>query len=221
MSLKKPLKYFYDPELRFFISIIIFLFVISLCINFFAGDSSASARDLLFHSVSIITTTGFSIGNSSDWSPSIGFLFLIGAFIGACSGSVGGGVKTWRVLIMINYAYINLMKMVHPNAVISLKIGTKNVEPDVATSVWGFFSIYVISFVILLLALLVTGLDFESSFSAIGACLNNLGPGLGEVSQTYESVSSNGKAILAFAMILGRLEIFALLVLLTPLFWRK
>jgi trk system potassium uptake protein TrkH len=111
--------------------------------------------------------------------------------------------------------------MVHPNAVISLKIGTKNVEPDVATSVWGFFSIYVISFVILLLALLVTGLDFESSFSAIGACLNNLGPGLGEVSQTYESVSSTGKAILAFAMILGRLEIFALLVLLTPLFWRK
>ena len=122
---------------------------------------------------------------------------------------------------MINYAYINLMKMVHPNAVISLKIGTKNVEPDVATSVWGFFSIYVISFVILLLAILVTGLDFESSFSAIGACLNNLGPGLGEVSQTYESVSSTGKAILAFAMILGRLEIFALLVLLTPLFWRK
>ena len=221
LSLKKPLKYFYDPELRFFISIIVFLFIISICINFFAGDRSTSARDLLFHSVSIITTTGFSIGNSSDWSPSIGFLFLIGAFIGACSGSVGGGVKSWRVLIMINYAYINLMKMVHPNAVISLKIGTKNVEPDVATSVWGFFSIYVISFVILLLALLVTGLDFESSFSAIGACLNNLGPGLGEVSQTYESVSSTGKAILAFAMILGRLEIFALLVLLTPLFWRK
>ena len=221
LSLNKPLKYFYDPELRFFISIIVFLFIISVCINFFAGDRSTSARDLLFHSVSIITTTGFSIGNSSDWSPSIGFLFLIGAFIGACSGSVGGGVKSWRVLIMINYAYINLMKMVHPNAVVSLKIGTKNVESDVATSVWGFFSIYVISFVILLLALLVTGLDFESSFSAIGACLNNLGPGLGEVSQTYESVSSTGKAILAFAMILGRLEIFALLVLLTPLFWRK
>ena len=115
---------------------------------------------------------------------------------------------------------INLKKMIHPNAVISLKIGTKNVEDDVASSVWGFFSIYVISFIILLLGLVVTGLDFESSFSAIGACLNNLGPGLGEVSQTYESVSPVGKGILSFAMILGRLEIFTLLVLFTPVFWR-
>jgi trk system potassium uptake protein TrkH len=121
---------------------------------------------------------------------------------------------------MINYAYINLKKMIHPNAVISLKIGTKNVENDVASSVWGFFSIYVISFIILLLGLVITGLDFESSFSAIGACLNNLGPGLGEVSQTYASISPAGKGILSFAMILGRLEIFTLLVLFTPVFWR-
>ena len=104
---------------------------------------------------------------------------------------------------------------------ISLKIGTKSVDDSVASSVWGFFSIYVISFVILLLSLLVTGLDFESAFSAIGACLNNLGPGLGEVSNNYQSVSSAGKLILSFAMILGRLEIFTLLVLLTPAFWSK
>ena len=171
--------------------------------------------------MSIVTTTGFSVADSSEWAPSIGFLFLIGAFIGACSGSVGGGVKSYRVLIMINYAYINLMKMVHPNAVVSLKMGVKNIDNDVATSVWGFFSIYVISFMILLLGLVMTGLDFESSFSAIGACLNNLGPGLGEVSQTYGSVTPAGKSILALAMILGRLEIFTLLVLLTPMFWRK
>ena len=93
-------------------------------------------------------------------------------------------------------------------------------EDEVATSGWGFFSIYVISFMVLLLALLMTGLDFESSFSAIGACLNNLGPGLGEVSQTYQSVTPAGKLILSFAMILGRLEIFTLLVLFTPMFWR-
>tara|TARA_B100000767_G_scaffold55903_1_gene51422 strand:- start:1651 stop:1986 length:336 start_codon:yes stop_codon:yes gene_type:complete len=111
--------------------------------------------------------------------------------------------------------------MVHPNAVVSLKMGAKNIDNDVATSVWGFFSIYVISFMILLLGLVMTGLDFESSFSAIGACLNNLGPGLGEVSQTYGTVTPAGKSILALAMILGRLEIFTLLVLLTPMFWRK
>ena len=122
---------------------------------------------------------------------------------------------------MINYAYINLKKMIHPNAVITLKIGTKSVENDVAASVWGFFSIYVISFIILLLGLVATGLDFQSAFSAIGACLNNLGPGLGEVAQTYNSVSAVGKGILSFAMILGRLEIFTLLVLFTPIFWQK
>ena len=217
---KKPLKYFYDPDLRFFLSIMALIFVISLLINQFSNNNDGSIKDLLFHSVSIVTTTGFSIGDPSEWHSSIGFLFLVGAFIGACSGSVGGGVKSWRVLIMINYARINLMKMIHPNAVISLKIGSKTVEDEVATSVWGFFSIYVISFMVLLLALLMTGLDFESSFSAIGACLNNLGPGLGEVSQTYQSVTPAGKLILSFAMILGRLEIFTLLVLFTPMFWR-
>ena len=217
---KKPLKYFYDPELKFFLSIMALIFIISLLINQFSNNNDGSIKDLLFHSVSIVTTTGFSIGDPSEWHSSIGFLFLVGAFIGACSGSVGGGVKSWRVLIMINYARINLMKMIHPNAVISLKIGSKTVEDEVATSVWGFFSIYVISFMVLLLALLMTGLDFESSFSAIGACLNNLGPGLGEVSQTYQSVTPAGKLILSFAMILGRLEIFTLLVLFTPMFWR-
>ena len=218
--MKKPLKYFHDPEFRFFISILLVIFTISIAINMLSTTGEASIRELLFHTVSIVTTTGFAIGDSSQWNPSIGFLLLIGAFIGACSGSVGGGIKSWRVLIMINYAYINLKKMIHPNAVISLKIGNKNVENDVASSVWGFFSIYVISFVILLLGLVMTGLDFESAFSAIGACLNNLGPGLGEVSQTYESVSPAGKGILSFAMILGRLEIFTLLVLFTPVFWR-
>ena len=161
--MKKPLKYFHDPELRFFISILLVIFTISIAVNMLSTTGEASIRELLFHTVSIVTTTGFAIGDSSQWNPSIGFLLLIGAFIGACSGSVGGGIKSWRVLIMINYAYINLKKMIHPNAVISLKIGNKNVENDVASSVWGFFSIYVISFVILLLGLVMTGLDFESA----------------------------------------------------------
>jgi len=219
--MKRPLKYFYDPELRFFFSILLLIFASAMLINYLSISEGATARELLFHTVSIVTTTGFTVGDTSQWNPSIGFLLLIGAFIGACSGSVGGGIKSWRVLIMINYAYINLKKMLHPSAVISLKIGTKNVENDVAASVWGFFSIYVISFMILLLGLVVSGLDFESSFSAIGACLNNLGPGLGSVAQTYEGVSPVGKGILAFAMILGRLEIFTLLVLFTPMFWKR
>ena len=100
-------------------------------------------------------------------------------------------------------------------------MGTKSVNDEVATSVWGFFSIYVISFVMLLLVTLISGLDFETAFSAVGACLNNLGPGLGAVSENYSSISEFSKVVLAFAMLLGRLEIFTLLVILTPMFWAK
>ena len=217
----KPLKYFYDPELRFFASILLLIFIVALIISFFSDMSGANIRQIAFHSVSMITTTGFSVSDTNNWPFSISFLLLIGAFVGACSGSVGGGVKSWRVLIMINHAYKNIMTIIHPNSVISLKIGTKNVDDQVATSVWGFFSIYIISFVILLLGILISGLDFESAFSAVGACLNNLGPGLGAVSENYSQITSFSKGILAFAMLLGRLEIFTLLVLLTPMFWEK
>ena len=219
---RKPLKYFYDPEFRFFFSILLLVLAASLFINSFSDyENSPNFKEIVFHSVSMITTTGFSISDTSDWPLSVSFLLLVGAFVGACSGSVGGGVKSWRVMIMLNHAYSNIMKMIHPNSVISLKIGSRSVDDEVATSVWGFFSIYVISFMILLLAVLTSGLDLESAFSAVGACLNNLGPGLGAVSENYSNISSFTKSILAFAMLLGRLEIFTLLVILTPMFWAK
>ena len=219
---RKPLKYFYDPEFRFFFSILLLVLAVSLFINSFTDyENSPNFKEIIFHSVSMITTTGFSISDTSDWPLSVSFLLLVGAFVGACSGSVGGGVKSWRVMIMLNHAYSNIMKMIHPNSVISLKIGSRSVDDEVATSVWGFFSIYVISFMILLLAVLTSGLDLESAFSAVGACLNNLGPGLGAVSENYSNISSFTKSVLAFAMLLGRLEIFTLLVILTPMFWAK
>ena len=217
----KSLKYFYDPELKFFVSILLIIFILALSINILSGQSNLSLRELAFHTVSTVTTTGFGISDTSTWSFSISFLLLIGAFVGACSGSVGGGVKSWRVMIMLNHAYSNIMKIIHPNSVISLKIGSRSVDDEVATSVWGFFSIYVISFMILLLAVLISGLDLESAFSAVGACLNNLGPGLGVVSENYSNLSAFTKSTLAFAMLLGRLEIFTLLVILTPMFWAK
>lgn len=219
---RKPLKYFYDPEFRFFFSILLLVLIVSFLINLLSNsENGPSYKEIVFHSVAMITTTGFSISDTSNWPLSISFLLLIGAFIGACSGSVGGGVKSWRVMIMLNHAYSNIMKIIHPNSVISLKIGSRSVDDEVATSVWGFFSIYVISFMILLLAVLTSGLDLESAFSAVGACLNNLGPGLGVVSENYSNLGAFTKSTLAFAMLLGRLEIFTLLVILTPMFWAK
>ena len=217
----KSLKYFYDPELKFFVSILLIIFILALSINILSGQSNLSFRELAFHTVSTVTTTGFGISDTSTWSFSISFLLLIGAFVGACSGSVGGGVKSWRVMIMLNHAYSNIVKMIHPNSVVTLKVGTKSVDDNVATSVWGFFSIYVISFVILLLAVLISGLDLETAFSSVGACLNNLGPGLGMVSDNYSEINSFAKGVLAFSMLLGRLEIFTLLIILTPMFWAK
>ena len=217
----KSLKYFYDPELKFFVSILLIIFILALSINILSGQSNLSLRELAFHTVSTVTTTGFGISDTSSWSFSISFLLLIGAFVGACSGSVGGGVKSWRVMIMLNHAYSNIVKMIHPNSVVTLKVGTKSVDDNVATSVWGFFSIYVVSFVILLLAVLISGLDLETAFSSVGACLNNLGPGLGIVSDNYSEINSFAKGVLAFSMLLGRLEIFTLLIILTPMFWAK
>ena len=217
----RALRYFYDPEFRFFISIILLIFITSSLILFFASGSSESQRSILFQTVSIVSTTGFTTTDYSLWPSVIGFLLLIGAFIGGCSGSVGGGIKSWRILIMLNHAHKQLIKIIHPQAVVSVKIGSKVVDSSVAESVWGFFSIYVISFMLLLFALLATGLDFTSAFSAIGACLNNLGPGLGEVSVNYSSVTTAGKSVLALGMILGRLEIFTVLVLFMPMFWRR
>jgi len=220
----KPLKYFYDSEFRFFLSVVI-LIAIVVCIFHSVSNSYTdfllTVRTSIFHTVSIVTTSGFTTENFSLWPSFLPYLLLVGAFMGACSQSVGGGIKTWRVLIMVKQAYKEILNIIHPNAVLSSKIGNKVVDSKIAEKVWGFFSIYVFIFMFLLMAMLGTGLDFESSFSAIGACLNNLGPGLGEVANNYKNVSEGGKIILCIAMILGRLEIFTLLVLFTPAFWRR
>ena len=220
----KPLKYFYDSEFKFFLSVVLLIIIVSLIVhgisNSFA-DVFSLFSSTIFHVVSVVTTSGFTTENFSLWPGFLPYLLLVGAFMGACSQSVGGGIKAWRVLIMINQAYKEILKTIHPNAVHTSKIGTKVIDAKIAEKVWGFFSIYVFIFMFLLMAMLGTGLTFETAFSAVGACLNNLGPGLGDVASNYTQVSELGKIILCFAMILGRLEIFTLLVLFTPAFWRR
>ena len=220
----KPLRYFYDSEFRFFLTVVMSIILITLIFHTISNsyaDVLLTLRASIFHTVSIVTTSGFTTENFSLWPSFLPYLLLVGAFMGACSQSVGGGIKTWRVLIMLNQAYKEILSIIHPNAVLSTKIGNKVIDSKIAEKVWGFFSIYVFIFMFLLMAMLGTGLNFESAFSAIGACLNNLGPGLGDVASNYKSVSEVGKIILCLAMILGRLEIFTLLVLFTPAFWRR
>jgi len=220
----KPLKYFYDSEFRFFLSVVLLIIVVSMIVHYVSNsyaDILSAVSSTIFHTVSIVTTSGFTTENFSLWPGFLPYLLLVGAFMGACSQSVGGGIKAWRVLIMISQAYKEILKTIHPNAILTSKIGTRVIDAKIAEKVWGFFSIYVFIFMFLLMGMLGTGLSFESAFSAVGACLNNLGPGLGDVADNYTNVTKVGKIILCFAMILGRLEIFTLLVLFTPAFWRR
>ena len=148
------------------------------------------------------------------------FIFII-AFVGACSGSVGGGMKVWRVVMLLRVAFDNITKLMHPNAVKTTKINGIKVESNQVESVFAFLGFYIAFFLLFLFTLIFQDIDFYSAFSATAAAINNLGPGLGVFSENYSSLSDFGKFTLAFAMIVGRLELFGVLILFFPSFWRN
>jgi trk system potassium uptake protein TrkH len=126
-----------------------------------------------------------------------------------------------RILLLIKQGQREIMRLIHPNAQVTVKVGKQPVKNSIIDAVWGFFAAYVALFALIMLILMFNGLDQVTAFSAVAATINNLGPGLGEVSANYASLSDFNKLLLCFSMFLGRLEIFTLLVLLTPAFWRK
>ena len=130
-------------------------------------------------------------------------------------------MKVIRCLLLLKQGMRELKRLIHPNAHLVIKMGGGALPEKVIEAVWGFFSAYVAVFIFAMLLLLMTGMDQVSAFSAVAACLNNLGPGLGEVGANYANITDPAKWVLCFTMLLGRLEIFTLLVLLTPAFWRR
>lgn len=175
----------------------------------------------LFQVVSIGTTTGYTTADYYTWPGFLPVLLLYVSFIGGCSGSTGGGIKVIRILLLVKQGVRELRRLVHPNAQIAVKIGKKAMPEKVIEAVWGFFAAYFAISALLILLLMATGLNQVTAFSAVAACLNNLGPGLGDVGRNFASINDAAKWILCVAMLLGRLEIFTLLVLFTPAFWRK
>ncbi|MDH5436277.1 MAG: potassium transporter, partial [Gammaproteobacteria bacterium] len=133
----------------------------------------------------------------------------------------GGGMKVIRFLLLVKQGKREISRLIHPNAQIPVKVGNKVMSEQIIESVWGFFSLYVASFSIMLLILIATGLNQVTAFSALAACMNNLGPGLGDVGANYGNINDTAKWVLCFAMLLGRLEIFTLLVIISPAFWRR
>ena len=130
-------------------------------------------------------------------------------------------MKVMRVMLICKQGLREIHRLIHPNAIFPIKMNKRPVSNRIIEAVWGFFSVYVMLFLFMLLAVVATGLDFLSAFSAVAASINNLGPGLGSVAYHYGDITDTAKIILCFGMILGRLEIFTLLVLFTPMFWRK
>jgi trk system potassium uptake protein len=216
--------YFEDAEFRGYMVTLggVFLLVtVALYLMDVYGSWGESITRGLFQAVSIGTTTGFTTADYSLWPGFISILLLFSSFVGGCAGSTGGGIKVIRFLLLIKQGVREINRLIHPNAEIPIRIGSKTVPRRVVEAVWGFFSLYVASFGVMYLLLASTGLDLMTSFSAVAACMNNLGPGLANVGEHYANLNDTPKWILCIAMLLGRLEIFTLLVLLTPAFWRK
>lgn len=211
-----------DSETVFF-SWVILIAIIVTCSTLIVTRTLTLEDSLihgLFQTVSIATTTGFGTQDFSRWPFFLPVLLLMLSFMGGCAGSTGGGMKAMRLLLIFRQGMRELKQLLHPNAVIPLKLDARRVQPAVVSAVWSFFAVYMFCFVMIMLLLLATGLDFTSAFSAVAAAMNNLGPGLGTVAPNYAAVSEVGKWILCVAMLMGRLEVFTLLVMFTPAFWR-
>lgn len=213
-----------DTELKAYFTFLISISTICCFYLIFEANYThytTAISDGLFQTVSIATTTGFTTTKYHYWPDFIPILLLFSSFVGACAVSTGGGLKVIRALLLFRQGLREIRRLIHPNAVITIKINNRPVQERVINGVWGFFATYICVFAILMMLLMATGLDQITAFSAMAACMNNLGPGLGTVSDHYGNISNTAKWLLCLAMLLGRLEIFTLLVLFTPTFWRK
>ena len=220
---KNPIYYLQDMEVRLYVCVLIGVSaIVYLILAQHPEAIGAPLRDAVFQAVSITTTTGFTTSNFSLWPSVTPVLLLIAAFAGGCAGSTAGGIKMIRVLLIYLQGQREIRRLIHPNGVFPIKLGNKKVPDRVVEAVWSFFAAYVFIFLTMVcLVMALSELDFTTAFSAVGACLNNLGPGLGEVALNYQSLPDTVTWLLMFTMLLGRLEIFTLLVLLTPAFWRR
>ncbi len=215
--------YWQDPELKAFLfiqaALISVCFMVLVFHNHFS-DAEEALDQAVIQAVSISTTAGFATTDFANWPSFLPILLIFSSFIGGCAGSTGGGLKVIRVYLLFLQGKREIDRLIHPKAVYSVKLGERAMPDRVVEAVWGFFSAYAIVFVVIMIGLIATGLDNITAFTATAATLNNLGPGLGSVAGTFADVSDGGKWLLVTAMLFGRLEVFSLLVLFSPTFWR-
>ncbi|PID78229.1 MAG: potassium transporter [Deltaproteobacteria bacterium] len=220
----KRLSFFKDPESKFFLAV---LLILSLVVTF---DLMGSVYDNFlkafryasFQVVSIVTTTGFATADYELWPAMSQIIIFFCLFIGASAGSTGGGMKMMRVMISAKYCYKEIFGLIHPRAVRQVKIAGESVEDDIVHSILGFMLLYIGLFVIASVILAAMGVDFTTTLSAVASAIGNVGPGFGSVGPTdnYASIPEAGKWLLSLCMLFGRLEIYTVITLFVPAFWK-
>jgi trk system potassium uptake protein TrkH len=215
--------YLSDPQFRGYLALTLFL-ICAVSFQLLHSGAVPSISDAVRHgavaAVAMQSTTGFAGSGFAAWPGMLPVLLMLVTFVGGCAGSTGGGMKVIRWQLVIKQAQRELMRLVHPNAVVTVKFGDKAVAGRVLAAVTGFFAMYLLLFGLLMLIMMGAGVDQVSAWSAVAACINNAGPGLGSVAATYAHLPEIGKWVAIFAMLVGRLEVFTVAVLFTPAFWR-
>ena len=220
----KPIKLFRDEEFKFYLSIVLLVSGLIALGLFFEGNVIEKAvRDALFTVTSILTTTGFATVDYMLWTPFLKMLILMLMFIGGSAGSTGGGVKVVRILLLIKNSYHELKRLIHPNAVINVKYNKHTVPSKIVTNVMAFLVLYVGVFTLSVIVMSLCMPDIDSAISSVATTLGNIGPGFGSIGPTenFSSLPGWSKWFLSFLMLLGRLELFTVLILFSKAFWKK
>lgn len=214
-----------NDEFKAYLSLVAFLtVVVSLSVHYLTGIGLEKAfRDSAFQIVSLITTTGFVSADYTTWGPSLTFLCFILMFSGASAGSTSGGIKIIRHLVYFKNSYLEFKRILHPRAIIPLKFNGQVIRTRIFTHIYVFLMLYLMLFVLGSMIVSMMGLDFITAVGAVATSLGNVGPGLGKVGpvDNFAWLPDHVKVFLAFLMLLGRLELFTILVLFTPYFWRR
>ncbi|QJB57797.1 TrkH family potassium uptake protein [Pseudodesulfovibrio sp. zrk46] len=215
-----------DPEFRVF-TVMTLVFVSILTISVYSAGNydsiSEAVRYTSFQVAAILTTTGFATADYELWPGITQAILLFCMFVGGCAGSTGGGMKVMRIMVLCKHSYKELFRLIHPRSVNRVKMGKTVVQDDVITGVFGFFILWIGLFVLAAFIVAATGVDVVTSFAASLACIGNIGPGIGGVGPTdnFAWLPDTAKWVLTFCMVLGRLEIYTVIILFVPEFWRK
>jgi trk system potassium uptake protein TrkH len=221
----KPKKMFKNEEYKFYL-FFIGLFTLITAIGLFLTTSygiEKSFRNSLFQVVSILTTTGYATDDYLLWHPLLTIFILSLFFIGGSTGSTGGGIKIMRIALLLKNSHYELRRLIHPNAVIPVRFNKRTVNNQTISNVLAFFFFYIATFFLSTLFFMLFVDDFGTSIGAVASCLGNIGPGIGSVgpADSYAHIAAGGKWFLSFLMLLGRLELFTIIVLFSPAFWKS